>query len=94
MADSSIRRRQALSGLGKTLYAQPPLELSERVERTRTLTNQTTTQIVIDALDLWTILAPEAHIALRRVRQAEGQQAIEDLAEQFGRTIIERSTRS
>lgn len=93
MSRSTRSSRHPAPGQGKTLYAQPPLELSERVERIRALTNQSTTQIVVDALDLWTLLPPEAHIALRRIAQEHGRTHLEQVIEHFAHAILVRGGR-
>jgi hypothetical protein len=66
------RTRSIPRAIGKTISAQPSVELSGRIEGIQQLANQTTAQVVLEAVDCWTHLPPEAHDALRRQEAAGG----------------------
>lgn len=47
-------------------------------------------QIVISALELYTRLSPETHLALRRIEQVAGKHAVERILTEFGHHILDR----
>lgn len=73
--------------LGKTLYAQPTPELSERIDRVRLLENLSNAQIVLEALDFWTLMTPETHVALRRVAHLAGRAGVERVVQKLARDL-------
>jgi hypothetical protein len=55
----------------KTLSAQATPALVERVEALRQEEGQTASQVVLQAVDFWTRLPAEAHLAIRRLAAAD-----------------------
>lgn len=53
--------------MAKTLSTQAPPELYARVEELVREEGQTTSQVVLAAVDFWTQLPPETHLAIRRL---------------------------
>ena len=78
----------SLRRTGKTIYAQPSVGLSKRIEIAKQLANQTTAQVVLEALDFWTRLPPESHVALRRLELHGGPSAVSELIARLSREII------
>lgn len=67
--------RRVPRAVGKTICAQPSVELSEHIEGITQLANPTTAQVVLEAVDFRTHLPPEAYVALRRPEASGGVHA-------------------
>ena len=80
--------KKSAESTAKTLYAQPSTELAARIERTKQLGNQSSAQVVLEAVDFWTLLPPEAHLALRRLEAASGRAVMERAVQHFARDLV------
>jgi hypothetical protein len=83
-----VAKKTKDTGVSKTLYAQPSEELARRIERTKQLANQSNAQVVLEAVDFWTLMPPEAHLALRRIEHTAGRKVMERAVRQFARDLI------
>lgn len=57
----------------KTLSAQAPEELCRRVDKLGDAEGRSRSQVVLAAVEFWTHLPPEAHLAIRQI-QAMGEE--------------------
>lgn len=80
--------KKTADGAAKTLYAQPSAELATRIERAKQLGNQSSAQVVLEAVDFWTLMPPEAHLSLRRLEMTSGRAVMERAVQQFARTLV------
>jgi hypothetical protein len=76
--------------LTRTISGSAPEELADRVQEVARIEDRTPSQVVVSAVDLYTRLPTEAHIALRRIQALGGETALERVLVDLGRQILDR----
>jgi len=74
----------------KTISGQAPVALAERLADAAQIEQRSASQLVVSAVDLYTRLPAEVHIALRRIAATEGEAAVDQLMVDIGRRIVDR----
>jgi len=72
----------------RTLSTQAPAQLADRVERLAAEEGRNRSQVVLAAIEFWTQLSPEAHLAITRV-QAMGEEMRTRLLRQLEREALD-----
>lgn len=74
----------------QTISGSAPKALADRVQEVAKIEDRTTSQVVVSAVELYTRLPPEAHIALRRIERLGGATELERVLVDLGRQILDR----
>ncbi len=82
------RETEMAKTLSRTISGTASEEIAERVCKAAKIEDRTTSQIVVSAVDLYTRLPAEAHIALRRIELLGGPGEMERAIVAFGRDIL------
>lgn len=72
----------------RTLSTQAPEQLADRVERLAAEEGRNRSQVVLAAVEFWSQLSPEAHLAITRV-QAMGEEMRTRLLRQLEREALD-----
>ena len=72
------------------ISGQAPVELAMRLADAARFEQRTASQLVVSAVDLYTRLSPEVHVALRRIAATEGEAVVQQLMTDIGRRILDR----
>jgi len=76
--------------LTRTISGSAPVALADRVQEVAKIEDRTPSQVVVAAVDLYTRLPAEAHIALRRIESLGGEAELERILVDLGRQILDR----
>ena len=74
----------------QTISGSASKELVDRVQAVATIEDRTPSQVVVSAVDLYTRLPSEAHLALRRIAALGGETELEQTLVELGRHILDR----
>lgn len=74
----------------RTISGSAPQSVADRVQRVAAIEDRSPSQIVVSAVDLYTRLPAEAHLALRRIESLGGEAQLERVLVELGRHILDR----